>query len=330
MELTEGGSYVCGYSAAVCASATVTPPRMPEGEKRYITTLLLSFFLGFWGVDRFYLGKRGSGLAKLLTFGGFGYWWLIDLLITLFGGQRDAFGFRLAGYDRYKKAVWITIGVVYGGMFALGVLAILFSAVFGSGGNSSLGLVLLGIIVVVIGGIFYFRKRNSTKEVRRARAADPLPPAIRKPVDMIVALRPDYAALAASGHAAAGSIVGLIDTLQSNAIQLFTRLATRADKHQRVSAEGEYDDKLSKLATALNHGYLLVIIANPRLWESPDRRVRDVVHAVEAVDAQMLDNIRQVNAHHGLVFQVSIDGLIGPSKAMDDWDRAYNEASGAE
>lgn len=39
----------------------------------------LSFFLGCFGVDRFMLGKTGSGVVKLITCGGCDIWWLIDL-----------------------------------------------------------------------------------------------------------------------------------------------------------------------------------------------------------------------------------------------------------
>lgn len=41
--------------------------------------LLLSVFFGSWGVDRFYIGDIGAGVGKLLTGGGLGIWWLIDL-----------------------------------------------------------------------------------------------------------------------------------------------------------------------------------------------------------------------------------------------------------
>ena len=49
--------------------------------KSFTTALLLSFFLGSLGVDRFYLGYTGLGVAKLLTVGGCGIWGLIDFIM---------------------------------------------------------------------------------------------------------------------------------------------------------------------------------------------------------------------------------------------------------
>jgi hypothetical protein len=42
------------------------------------TVLIISFFLGSLGVDRFMVKDIGLGLLKLLTCGGFGLWWIID------------------------------------------------------------------------------------------------------------------------------------------------------------------------------------------------------------------------------------------------------------
>ncbi len=61
-------------------------------DKEWLTTVLLSAFIGTLGVDRFYLGQTGLGIAKLLTCGGCGVWALIDLILVLMRKMTDADG----------------------------------------------------------------------------------------------------------------------------------------------------------------------------------------------------------------------------------------------
>ena len=49
---------------------------------RWSTAFLLSFTLGGFGIDRFYLGHIGSGCGKLLTFGGLGVWSIMDVILV--------------------------------------------------------------------------------------------------------------------------------------------------------------------------------------------------------------------------------------------------------
>lgn len=65
-------------------------------SKSYVTALLLSFFFGVFGVDRFYLGHVGVGLGKLFTFGGLGIWALIDFILIATKNIKDNQGIPLA------------------------------------------------------------------------------------------------------------------------------------------------------------------------------------------------------------------------------------------
>jgi len=70
----------------------------PEGQKDWLIALLLSIFLGGLGIDRFYLGYIGLGILKLITGGGCGIWWLIDLILIATNKLKDA-----EGRELYKK-----------------------------------------------------------------------------------------------------------------------------------------------------------------------------------------------------------------------------------
>lgn len=49
------------------------------------TVMLYSVFLGLLGVDRFCLGYTCCGIVKLLTLGGVGVWWIVDIILLLTG-----------------------------------------------------------------------------------------------------------------------------------------------------------------------------------------------------------------------------------------------------
>ncbi len=51
--------------------------------KDTFVVFLLSLFLGCYGIDRFMLEQIGLGILKLLTGGGCGIWWLIDLFLIM-------------------------------------------------------------------------------------------------------------------------------------------------------------------------------------------------------------------------------------------------------
>jgi TM2 domain-containing membrane protein YozV len=54
--------------------------------------IILCFFLGVLGIHRFYVGKILTGILMLITGGGFGIWWLIDLIFAVLGKFTDSEG----------------------------------------------------------------------------------------------------------------------------------------------------------------------------------------------------------------------------------------------
>jgi TM2 domain-containing membrane protein YozV len=65
---------------------------MAKSKKAFVPTILLCFFLGTFGVHRFYVGKIGTGIVMLVTLGGLGIWTLIDFIIIVCSRFKDKQG----------------------------------------------------------------------------------------------------------------------------------------------------------------------------------------------------------------------------------------------
>jgi hypothetical protein len=86
-----------GPNATICMKCGVSLKSEPlPGEgKDWLTTLLLCFFLGVFGIHRFYTGHTVIGVVQLLTLGGCGIWALVDFIIIIVGSFKDASGHLL-------------------------------------------------------------------------------------------------------------------------------------------------------------------------------------------------------------------------------------------
>ncbi len=81
--LSQNEPYICTYQ-----------------QKSKLAAFLLSFFLGGFGADWYYLsvgnsGYIAGGVFKMLTLGGMGIWWLVDWIRILTNSFHDGQGVAL-------------------------------------------------------------------------------------------------------------------------------------------------------------------------------------------------------------------------------------------
>lgn len=61
-------------------------------------SLIISLIGGTFGIDRFFIGDVGLGVAKLLTCGGFGIWYIIDFFLIM-GRTREV------NFEKFRMAL---------------------------------------------------------------------------------------------------------------------------------------------------------------------------------------------------------------------------------
>jgi len=82
----------------------------PSGQKNRLVTLILAMFLGVFGIDRFYLGKWKSGIAKAVTLGGLGIWWFIDGTLLLLDAFLHSLG-KDSGFVKDARGQDLRLGL---------------------------------------------------------------------------------------------------------------------------------------------------------------------------------------------------------------------------
>jgi len=83
-------------AAAKPSSEPESSPDDNVSKKSRTVAALLCWFFGIIGVHRFYVGKVGTGIVQILTFGGFTIWLWIDFIMILCGKFKDKQGQQLS------------------------------------------------------------------------------------------------------------------------------------------------------------------------------------------------------------------------------------------
>ena len=87
-----------GKSETTPKDLVQAPSNSEPSDKDFITTLLICVFLGGLGVHRFFVDKMGTGVLMLVTLGGLGIWWIIDIILIVTGSFEDSEG-RVIAYQ---------------------------------------------------------------------------------------------------------------------------------------------------------------------------------------------------------------------------------------
>ncbi len=97
-------------------------PATAGNDKSFLVAWLLSYFLGWLGADRFYLGYTGLGVLKLVTLGGCGIWYLIDWILIWADALKPKGGGVLIERKKNLKLVLIIFCVSFAASIVLNII----------------------------------------------------------------------------------------------------------------------------------------------------------------------------------------------------------------
>ena len=119
-------------------------------SSKHTTASVLSLLLGWLGIDRFYMGRIGLGILKLITIGGVGVWWAVDMILVGSGKARDSSGSPLISFgDQDAQGDRRAYGMISQKHFVAVILEVLLGYL--GVDRMYMGRVRLGILKLVVG-----------------------------------------------------------------------------------------------------------------------------------------------------------------------------------
>lgn len=129
-----------------------------EKKVDWLVCLIMSIFFGGLGVDRFMMGQIFMGILKLLTFGGFGIWWFIDIILIATKHEYKGVKWKVEYKKVKKNDKWNKFAIASISCIALILIFFLLSGLV-----DSLLLFLIPIFVI-LSIVFGFVSLNQIKK----------------------------------------------------------------------------------------------------------------------------------------------------------------------
>lgn len=188
-------------------------------------------------------------------------------------------------------------------------------------------------VIAVIGGAVGILKRRARKpqesenrptaaSLREQRSVE-ISEDLRKELNSLTATADRYGRASSRDLQEASRLIG---TAVGHIYELFKRIDKKKSKQNREVAQVRYLDTARKLNSTLSADYFEDIVRNPGLWDNASEKVAAVLSALESVDRQVIENIKQVNSSKALEFRVAVDSLIGTEGIAVD--EAFGQSEG--
>lgn len=91
--------------------------------------------------------------------------------------------------------------------------------------------------------------------------------------------------------------------------------------------EVEYTDRLQKISTLIGEKYFISISKKPKYWTNPAKRLRNIKLAVETMSTLTIHDIRQINDHGDIDFNVAIKSLMANDLNNTEVSEVFNATS---
>lgn len=196
----------------------------------------------------------------------------------------------------------------------------------GAGIGLGAGVLIAGLIIaVVLKSLFKGEKRNT---VSIGGNGTPVSSAKLRPQEYFTKISSDLGKrvtelrVLTDKHERAGMRDSAIVLLKVDERlgELFYRLKKKGTNDQMMTASVTYEDLLKKLVYIMDEDHYMDVVANPDLWNNPAVKKEQSLDAVQAVEEQIVKNIKRLNDSQELDFTITIQALTAGSNDLGTID----------